>query len=103
MAYYYFDPNDHVSTSHSEDIYVVANVGNYHDNNGQMQIDDYFQGFYLGKSGLKFTLGGNYRTKDADTDLWNIYQSVRLRPALRSSKEAGVDPCVRGFVFSDTF
>lgn len=96
MAYYYFDPNDHVSTSHSEDIYVVANVGNYHDNNGQMQIDDYFQGFYLGKSGLKFTLGGNYRTKDADTDLWNIYQSVR--GTSQSKKYAAV-----GFTGNGTF
>ncbi len=96
MAYYYFDPNDHVSTSHSEDIYVVANVGNYHDYNGQMQIDNYFQGFYLGKGGLKFTLGGNYRTKDADTDLWNIYQSVR--GTSQSKKYAAV-----GFTGNGTF
>lgn len=74
MAYFYFDSNEHVVTTHSEDVYIVANVGDYHDYNGQTNAVS-FGGFYL-KGGLVFTLGGNYRTLTQDTDIFNIHQTV---------------------------
>ena len=78
MAYYYFDTFDHVSTKHNSDVYLVANVGNYHDFNGE-EYASYFAGFTI-KGGCKFTLGGNY-TYDVITGntIFNInrFQQVR--------------------------
>ncbi len=70
MAYYYFDSDDHIATVHNADVYLLANVGNYHDFNGE--VIQTFKGFYL-TADKTFTIGGNYGNN------WNIYQKQSLR------------------------
>ena len=70
MAYYYFDSEDHIATVHNADVYLLANVGNYHDFNGE--VIQTFKGFYL-TADKTFTIGGNYGNN------WNIYQKQSLR------------------------
>ena len=82
MAYYYFDSDDHIQSVHNADVYLLANVGNYHDYNGENpQI---FKGFYL-VGGKTFTVGGNY-----EGNTWNIYQKQSLNASLSNQIYAAV-------------
>lgn len=91
MAYYYFDSDDHIATVHDADVYLLANVVNYHDFNGEK--DQQFAGFYLAASnGIAgstptFTVGGNYLKLDENGVIinphspynYNIYQKTEQK------------------------
>ena len=81
MAYYYFDSDDHIATVHNADVYLLANVGNYHDFNGE--VIQTFKGFYL-TADKTFTIGGNYGND------WNIYQKQSLTANLNNQIYAAV-------------
>ena len=76
MAYYYFDSEDHSSMLHNSDVYLLANVSNYNDDNETTNTR--FVGFHL-DGDKTFTVGGNYK----DADLYNIYQKNDVYTGLK--------------------